>query len=55
MRQGNAAKTLITDEILNRETDDITVFDFECGSGQWEAVLRDHENISYIGYEPDRE
>lgn len=55
--QGNAAKAMVIDEILNRAAnDDITVFDFGCGDGgQWKQVLRDYESVSYIGYEPDPE
>jgi 2-polyprenyl-3-methyl-5-hydroxy-6-metoxy-1,4-benzoquinol methylase len=52
--QGNAAKAMVIDEIIDcSRNESITIFDFGCGDGgQWTGALHDHDNISYIGYEP---
>jgi trans-aconitate methyltransferase len=55
--QGNAAKAMVIGKIIDRSRDEsITIFDFGCSDGgQWTTVLRDHNNIQYIGYEPGAE
>ncbi|MFB6181775.1 MAG: class I SAM-dependent methyltransferase [Candidatus Magasanikbacteria bacterium] len=56
---GNAAKSkiikLILEEIQNLE-EEVTIFDHGCGNaGKWKNFLTDHQNVKYIGSEPDAE